>query len=266
MAVAGAAVVDVDVAVPKRLGVEVAEDAAGVELVVPNNDFGAAAPEAAGADVVAVLVAGVVPKSDLVSVAGAVVVAGVVLEVVVAVAEAPPNRGVDDAVLKSPPPVVAVVVLLAGAAVEAGVEDWPKRPPDVPDVVDPSPPNSEPAGLVASVGGAPAGVVEPRPENNGLAGVEVAAEVPEPNKLPPVFPNRPPVVDVVAPAAGAAVVVVEAEGPVAGVVDVAAGLLPNNPPAAGVEVPEAGVVEPKRLPLGLDIFPNNDPPLVVVVV
>jgi hypothetical protein len=49
-------------------------------------------------------------------------------------------------------------------------------------------------------------------------------------------------------------------------VDVAAGLLPNNPPAAGVEVPEAGVVEPKRLPLGLDIFPNNDPPLVVVVV
>jgi hypothetical protein len=79
--------------------------------------------------------------------------------------------------LPKSPPAAGAVEPVEGACVVvvAGVADCPNRPPLVaPEVVGLVPrlaPNSAPAGLDASVGGAPAGVVDPSPPNSGFAGV-----------------------------------------------------------------------------------------------
>jgi hypothetical protein len=173
------------------------------------------------------------------------------------------------------------------AAPGAGVVFWPKRPPALAAGaagLAPTPPaNIFPAGLV-SAGGAPAGVVEPRPPNIGFAGVAWVPAAPEvgvaepnidapPPNIPPVVvgvapegvaaapdPKRPPVVALGVPAAGAAVVV-------AGL------LLPKRLGVpVGVAVPDAGVeVLPNMFPVGLAppnrppveppaVWPNNDVP------
>jgi hypothetical protein len=74
------------------------------------------------------------------------------------------------------PPVAAAPLPDAGCVVvEAGVVVWPKRPPvagaEAPGLAPRAPPNRLPAGLEASAGGAPAGVVEPSAPNRGFAGV-----------------------------------------------------------------------------------------------
>lgn len=108
---------------------------------------------------------------------------------------------------KSPPDIVGTP-LADGACVVvvAGVADCPNRPPVVVEgaagFVPRLAPNSDPTGLDASAGGAPAGVVEPSPPNSGFAGVACAPVVPatgvvEPNEEAPAFPKRAPVVAVV---------------------------------------------------------------------
>lgn len=67
------------------------------------------------------------------------------------------------------------------AEVAAGLAPFPKRPDAPDDAWAPVLPNSPPAGLAASIGGAPAGVVDGK-EKVGLAGV--AAPV-------VAFPNKP---------------------------------------------------------------------------
>lgn len=84
---------------------------------------------------------------------------------------------------KRPPGVAEAVVLgwAEEAEVAAGLAPFPKRPDAPEDAWAPVLPNSPPAGLAASVGGAPAGVVDGK-EKVGLAGV--AAPV-------VAFPNKP---------------------------------------------------------------------------
>lgn len=143
-----------------------------------------------------------------------------------------------------------VVVCPNRLGVAAGAAGLAPRPP--PNRLVPLP-----AGLDASAGGAPAGVVEPRPPNKGFAGVAVAPDAPVPvfpeeNNEDPVLPKSPgPVEAVFAPGATAVVAAV-----------VVAVLFPNRLGVpVGVAVPDAGVeVLPNRFPpAGLLVLPNNPP-------
>jgi hypothetical protein len=137
---------------------------------------------------------------------------------------------------KRPPGVAEAVVLgWTEAEVVADFAAFPKRPDDPVDACAPVLPNSPPAGFAASVGGAPAGVVDGR-EKVGLAGV--AAPV-------VAFPNRPD--------AGAAEVVA---------VEVWLALFwPNKPVVLLAGAEEAP--PPKRLAAGLlallPAFPKSPP-------
>jgi hypothetical protein len=129
------------------------------------------------------------------------------------------------------------------------------------------------AGLDVSAGGAPAGVVEPRPPNIGFAGVAWVPAAPEvgvaePNiDAPPALPNNPPVVGVAPDPEGAAAVP-DPKRPlvvvlVAGAAVVVAGLLlPKRLGVpVGVAAPDAGVeLLPNMFPVGLAL-PNRELPV-----
>lgn len=253
------------------------------ELVAVGVEVDGAAVAAGVAPVVAPVVA---PNNGLVAAAAGVAApdAGVVVA-------APNNDGVPEAgawaglAPKSPLlPAVAPVVACGWAAVEAGVVVfWPKSPPAPAAGVAaglaprPAPPNRFAAGFEASAGGAPAGVVEPRVPKSGFAGVTwappaPAAGEPLPNRPAPAPapapppPKRPPVVGVVADAAGAALDTAPKRPPagvlVAGAAVVAAGFAPKRLGVPdGAAAPDAGVeVLPNMLPAELLPPPNRFPP------
>lgn len=252
--------------------VEVAEDAAGaVVVVVGKIDLVVSVVEDVGAVVVAGVAPAVVPKSGFCPVAGALE-AGVLVPEVPAAGWALPNNdgvlpaadvpvGLDPKRLLAP----AVVPLpdCDGAEVDAGVVDWPNRlvVPVEAAGFDPNKLLPVPAVLVASVGGASAGVVEPSPPKIGFAGVAWPAGVVEPNKDPPVLPKSPVPVEVVPDPDWEAVV---AEVPcVEGAVVVAVVLFPKRLGVdVGVAAPEAGVevLPNKPPPAGLLAPPNRLPP------
>jgi len=283
LVVAGAVEVGVD-EFPNKDGVVLAPAPAAAVVVgvaAPNRD-GFAAPASAGLGC---------PNKDEAG-AGVVVDAEASAVVVAAAAGFAPKRDVAElaapsagfaAPPKSPPAGFGVwLALLApksevgagvaaavdGAAEVAGCEPAPIPENKLVPEAAGAAPNRLDAGLAASVGGAPAGVVEtPRP-NSGLAGVaRLAGAVvpaaalpnnPGPELPPPPPPKRPP--DCVVPVAP-------------GVVGLAP-VLPNNPPdelpepAAGVVLlGAAGVapvfVFPKSPPdaAGFAAPPPNKPPL-----
>lgn len=123
-------------------------------------------------------------------------------------------------------------------------------------------------GFAESAGGAPAGVVEPKPPNNGFAGVawvDVFGLVPVDggNSDFPAFAKRPPAGAVVVELAVDAWVVLPPPKRPPPAVDDAVLLPPNNPPLGVLAAAGVGVlVLPPNIPpaAGVLLAPPNKPP------